>query len=162
MSKRKSVDMTSPYIINGICKERCLIKSGRYYLCSRGGRYKAEKNIVKVPYIFRDGTRPLSIEVVREICRGCYNYGGDPLEDDKEFDKIILRNINAICLKRKLIIEDYGFVCTRGGPSNDVLSGVLEIRGNPYIFKIGKDKMSLDVVIRICNSACVYSGMYMI
>ena len=154
--------MTSLYIINGICKERCLIKSGRYYLCSRGGRFKEEKNIVKVPYIFRDGTRPLSIEVVREICRGCYNYGGDPLEDDKEFDKIMSRNITAICLKSKLFKEDYGFVCYWGGPTNDILRNIIEVRLDPYIFIIGKDKMSLDVVIRICNSACIYSGMYMI
>ena len=160
MSKRKNVDITSTYILNGICKEKCLIKSGKYYLCSRGGSFKGEKNRVKIPYIFRDGTRPLSIEVVRQICKGCYNYGREVLEDDKEFDKIIARNIKAICFQSKLIKEDYGFVCTNGGPTNHVLSGVLEIRGKPYIFKIGKEKMSLDVVIRICNSACVYSGMY--
>lgn len=152
-----SNSITSSFYLEEMCREKCLIKSGRYYLCARGGSFKVDKDIVKLPYVFRDGRKPMSIEEIREICKDCYSFGKGVIEDN-QFEEIISKNIRGICFQKKLLKEDYGFVCTRGGPTNDVQSKVRK----PYTFKIGSDKMSLDTVIKICNGACIFSSLYTI
>lgn len=140
------VSVEDIYYLEKMCKQRCLIKWGKYHICARGGSFKNENARVKKPYIFRIDKVPLSVEGIKKICSECFNYGA--VIEDKEFVKI--------CFQNKLIKEDDGYVCIRGGPFNQYGS----TERNPHKFKIDKRMMPLDIVRRICNGACDYSDMY--
>lgn len=149
---RYAVSIEDPYYLEKMCTQRCLIKWGRHHICSRGGKAKDEKSRVKIPYVFQVDKKPLSLDGIIKICSECYYFGSSLLIDDKE--------IEEICFHHKLVKEDEGFVCLWGGAPCYKGKKKHPPKEIPRLFRIGKEALPLEIVRRICNSACRYTNSY--